>query len=347
MLSDYALLLRRHGRAPEAIAQYKEILRVAPDDAKTYIEMATAYRTMNQSAEALNAYAEGFRLDPNWLTAGDTAREYGFLLIQNGEDEKAEQIFSGMLEMTETRESGTRSLALLDTYHGRFASARKRFEECLIILQNQQAALSKARVHLWLAILADGEGDVRGERRELDDSFANFEALGPKVVFGAWLGRQYVRGGSLDKAEKIESVIAPLTDTKSAEQRGYLQLLQGEIALAQGHADKAIEMFNLSNTENSTAFSVEALARAYQEAGKTDDAISWYEKFLSLPNRAISWEPQQPWLAAHCALAADYLAKGDREKAKQTTTRLLDLWKDADPSLPLLKQAKAEYGKLQ
>jgi tetratricopeptide (TPR) repeat protein len=106
-------------------------------------------------------------------------------------------------------------------------------------------------------------------------------------------------------------------------------------------------MFNLSNTENSTAFSVEALARAYQEAGKTDDAISWYEKFLSLPNRAISWEPQQPWLAAHCALAADYLAKGDREKAKQTTTRLLDLWKDADPSLPLLKQAKAEYGKLQ
>jgi DNA-binding winged helix-turn-helix (wHTH) protein/tetratricopeptide (TPR) repeat protein len=338
MLSDYALLLRRHGRAPEAITQYKEILRVAPDDAKTFIEMATAYRTMNESAEALSAYAEGFRLDPHWLTAGDTAREYGFLLIQNGEDKKAEQIFSGMLDKPETRESGTRSLALLDTYHGRFASARKRFDECLTILQNQQAPLSKARVHLWLAILADGEGDLRGERRELDDSFANFEALGPKVVLGAWLGRQYVRGGALDKAEKIESLIAPLTDTKSAEQRGYLQLLQGEIALAQGHADKAIEMFNLSNTENSTAFSVEALARAYQEAGKTDDAISWYEKFLSIPNRAISWEPQQPWLAAHCALAADYLAKGEREKAKQLIDQILLLWKDADPDLKLRKQ---------
>ncbi len=48
MRSDYALLLRRHGRAAEAIAQYKEILRVAPDDAKTYIEMATAYRTLGQ-----------------------------------------------------------------------------------------------------------------------------------------------------------------------------------------------------------------------------------------------------------------------------------------------------------
>jgi tetratricopeptide (TPR) repeat protein len=279
MLSDYALLLRRHGRAPEAIAQYKEILRVAPDDAKTHVEMATAYRSLNQVPEALRAYAEGFRLDPLRLTAGDTAREYGFLLVQNGEDKNAAEIFSGMLDKPETRESGMRSLALLDTYHGRFASARKRFGECMTILQNQQAALSKARVHLWLAILADGEGDLRAERRELDASFDNFEALGPKVVFGAWLGRQYASGDALDKAEKIESLITPLTDTKSAEQRAYLQLLQGEIALAQGHADKAIELFNLSNTENSTAFSVEALARAYQKAGKTDDAISWYEKF--------------------------------------------------------------------
>ena len=346
MLSDYALLLRRHERAPEAIAQYKQLIRVAPDDAKTYVEMATAYRTLNQVPEALSAYAEGFRLDPHWLTTGDTAREYGFLLIQNGEDKKAEQIFSGMLDKPETRESGTRSLALLDTYHGRFASARKRFEECLTILQNQSAVLSKARLHLWLAILAEGEGDVPAERRELDASFDNFEELGPKVIFGTWLGQQYVRGGELDKAEKLESLLAPLIDAKSAEQRGYWQLLQGEIALAQGHADKAIELFSLSNAENSTAFSVEALARAYQAAGNTDDAISWYEKLLSFPNRAITWEPQQLWLGAQCTLAADYLVKGDREKARQTVDRLLVLWKDADPNLVLLKQAKAEYAKL-
>jgi len=347
MLSDYALLLRRHGRAPEAIAQYKEILRVAPDDAKTYIEMATAYRTMNDVPQSLRAYAQGFQLDPHWLVAGDTSREYGFLLVQNGEDHKAAQIFSGMLENPETRESGMRSLALLDTYHGRFASARKRFNECLTILQNQQAALSKARVHLWLAIVADGQGDVRTEQRELDNAFDNFGALGPKVIFGAWLGRQYVHGSNLDKAQKIESLIAPLTDIKSAEQRGYLQLLQGEIALAKGDTDKAIGLFTLSNTEHQTAFTVEALANAYQKSGKTNDAIAWYEKFVSIPNESIAWEPQQPWLAAHRALAADYLAKGDREKAKQTIGRLLDLWKDADTNLSLLKQAKAEYAKLQ
>ncbi len=346
MLSDYALLLRRHGRAPETLAQYREILRVAPDDAKTYIEMATAYRTLNDVPHALQSYAQAFQLDPHWLVAGDTSREYGFLLIQNGEDQKAEQIFTAMLDKPETREDGLRSLALLDTYHGRFASAQKRFDECLTILQDQQAPLSEARVHLWLAIVADGQGDLRTEQRELANAFDSFEALGPKVIFGAWLGRQYVRSGALDKAEKMESLIEPLADNRSAEQRGYLHLLQGEIALAQGQADKAIELFTLSNGEYSTAFSVEALASAYQQTGKMDDAISWYEKFLIQEHDPIAWEPQQPWLAAHCTLAADYLAKGDRGRAKQTLSQLLNLWKDADPGLLLLKQAKLEYAKL-
>jgi eukaryotic-like serine/threonine-protein kinase len=347
MLSDYALLLRTHGRAAEAIPQYKKILSVAPDDAKTFVEMATAYRTLNDVPQALQSYAQAFQLDPQRIVAGDTSREYGFLLIQNGEDQKAEQMFTGMLDNPETRENGLRSLALLDTYHGRFASARKRFDECLTILQNQPAPLSKARVHLWLAIVADGQGDSRTEQRELANAFENFEALGPKVVFGAWLGRQYARSGALDKAEKMESLIAPLADTKSAEQRGYLQLLQGEIALARGHADNAIELFTLSNSENSTAFSVEALASAYQRAGKMDDAITWYENFLNQGREPIAWEPQQPWLAAHCTLAADYLSKGDREKAKQILSQLLNLWKDADSNLLLMKQAKAEYVKLQ
>ncbi|MGB7285172.1 MAG: winged helix-turn-helix domain-containing protein [Candidatus Acidiferrum sp.] len=339
MLSNYAQLLRKHGRVLEAVAQYKELIRVAPDNARTYVELATAYRTLNQLPEALSAYAEAFRLDPYQITAGDIGREYGFALVQNGEDQKAEQIFSSMLEKAETRESGMRSLALVDLYHGHFASAKVRFEECLTILQNQRAALSTSRVHLWLAILMHGQGDARAEQREIDSAAGNIDQIGPKVVFGSWIGRQYVLAGALQKAERMENLIAPLADSKNAEQTGYLHLLQGEIALAQGQPDRAIELFALSNTENSTSFSLEALARAYQKAGKTGDAISWYEKLLSLPARAIGWEPQQAWLAAHCTLAEDYLARGDREKAKQTVDRLLDLWKDADPNLPLHKEA--------
>ena len=38
---------------------------------------------------------------------------------------------------------------------------------------------------------------------------------------------------------------------------------------------------------------------------------------------------------------------GDKQKARGTLEKLLELWKDADPNLLLLKQAKAEYAKLQ
>ena len=266
--------------------------------------------------------------------------------MQNGEDLKAEQIFTTMLDKPETREDGLRSLALLDTYRGHFASAQKRFEQCLTILQGQQAPLSTARVHLWLAIVADGQGNLRTERQELDGSLTEFDVLGPKVIFAAWLGRQYLRSGDLDKAEKIESVIAPLADIKNAEKLGYLQLLQGEIALAQGHADKAVELFTLSNSEYNTAFTEEAIARLMRKLEKLT-MPSPSLKVSEHPGQIHRLGPQQLWLAAHCKLAAEYLAKGYRAKAKQTLGRLLDLWKDADPNLLLLKQAKTEYAKLQ
>jgi len=38
---------------------------------------------------------------------------------------------------------------------------------------------------------------------------------------------------------------------------------------------------------------------------------------------------------------------GDKTKAKSAYQDFLTLWKDADPDIPILKQAKAEYAKLQ
>jgi hypothetical protein len=39
--------------------------------------------------------------------------------------------------------------------------------------------------------------------------------------------------------------------------------------------------------------------------------------------------------------------RGDAAKAKAAYQNFLALWEDADPDIPILKQAKAEYAKLQ
>jgi eukaryotic-like serine/threonine-protein kinase len=49
---------------------------------------------------------------------------------------------------------------------------------------------------------------------------------------------------------------------------------------------------------------------------------------------------------SHLQLARAYALQGDTAKAKAAYQDFLSLWKDADPDLPIYKQAKAEYAKL-
>ena len=50
---------------------------------------------------------------------------------------------------------------------------------------------------------------------------------------------------------------------------------------------------------------------------------------------------------AHLQLARAYALTGDTAKAKGAYQDFFILWKDADPDIPILKEAKAEYAKLQ
>jgi eukaryotic-like serine/threonine-protein kinase len=50
---------------------------------------------------------------------------------------------------------------------------------------------------------------------------------------------------------------------------------------------------------------------------------------------------------AHLGLARAYALEGDKQKAVAAYQDFLTLWKDADPDIPVLKQAKSEYEKLR
>ena len=347
MRVNYANLLRRHNHQPEAIEQYSQAIRVMPDSAHAYIGIATAYKTTGNYPKALEAYAKAFEIDPHSLTAGNVNREYGFTLVANGQDEKAEQVFSSLLAKPETRENGLRSLAFLDLYHGRYASAHARVQQSLAILGPQGLPLSRARMHLLLAIVAEGRGDAAEQRRQLDAAVAGLPDIQEKVVYGAILGDACARAGSVDQAQKTLLMIAPLADPHSSEQVGYVDLLKGDIALATGQRDTAIELFKQAIKENSTGISVEALARAYQQSGDIDAATDAYASMFRSPDLSLSGVPQQRWVEARYTLATDYAARGDQQKERETLETLLNLWKDADPDLPLLKKAKSEYAKLQ
>ena len=49
---------------------------------------------------------------------------------------------------------------------------------------------------------------------------------------------------------------------------------------------------------------------------------------------------------AHLGIARAYSLSGDQSKARSAYQDFLALWKDADPDIPILKQAKSEYASL-
>jgi len=84
--------------------------------------------------------------------------------------------------------------------------------------------------------------------------------------------------------------------------------------------------------------------QAYLAAHNGTAAAAEFQKFLDHRGIVINF----PLGAlAHLGLARAYAMTGDTAKAKNAYQNFLTLWKDADPDIPILKEAKAEYAKLQ
>jgi hypothetical protein len=83
---------------------------------------------------------------------------------------------------------------------------------------------------------------------------------------------------------------------------------------------------------------------AYLQAKRGKEAAAEFEKFFTHRGVATS----QPHAAvAQLGLARAYALEGDDAKARVAYQNLFAQWKDADPDLPLLLQAKAEYARLK
>ena len=83
---------------------------------------------------------------------------------------------------------------------------------------------------------------------------------------------------------------------------------------------------------------------AYLKARRGREAAGEFQKILHHRGIVIS---DPVGAVAKLQLGRAYALAGDEDKAKTAYADFLTLWKDADPDIPILKEAKAEYAKLQ
>ena len=127
-----------------------------------------------------------------------------------------------------------------------------------------------------------------------------------------------------------------------------IPLIRGAIELKRGSAERALELFQPSTPYESGWFDLYMPAylrgEAYLRARRGQEAAGEFEKIVNHRSVVLNAEIGA---VAHVGLARAYAIQGDTAKAKAAYQDFLTLWKDADPDIPILKQARDEYSKFQ
>jgi tetratricopeptide (TPR) repeat protein/tRNA A-37 threonylcarbamoyl transferase component Bud32/TolB-like protein len=166
----------------------------------------------------------------------------------------------------------------------------------------------------------------------------------------------YASAGRPDRARGVlsqyENEIRDTTLRRS--QIPSMQRAQAEIALAEGRAIDALQLFRKSDTlpdgpRGACAACVYApIARAFDRAGMTDSAIVAFERFLTLPGNPLAPEMHPTYLAGtYKRLGELYEQKGNASKALEYYGKFVTLWRDADPDLqPKVAEVRRRMARL-
>jgi hypothetical protein len=138
-------------------------------------------------------------------------------------------------------------------------------------------------------------------------------------------------------------------------QFNYLPTLRAKLAINRRNASEAIQALRAASPgelggSTFSAYGWTALypvfvrGEAYLAARQGSEAAAEFQKILDHSGIALN---QPIGALAHLGLARAYAVQGDSAKSRAAYQDFLMLWKDADPDIPILKQANAEYAKLQ
>jgi hypothetical protein len=160
--------------------------------------------------------------------------------------------------------------------------------------------------------------------------------------------------GEAARAQELAADLSKRFPEDTIVQFNYLPAIQAQVALSHNDSSKAIETLQAAapyelGLESSGAFVVAlhpAFVRgaAYLAGHHGIEAAAEFQKILDRRG-LVSNEPIGA--VAHLHLGRAYTLQGDTAKARAAYQDFLTLWKDADADIPILKEAKAEYAKLQ
>jgi len=197
---------------------------------------------------------------------------------------------------------------------------------------------------------------LRTVAAEFDEADAQADALSGNCQTVRRLGRPALAlamCGNAAQAEKLAAETAKLFPNGTIWNAVQLPEIRAAMALQRDQPAESVELLaSASPYERSYIGASYVRGLAYLRLNKGAQAAVEFQKIAD--HKGASWGAT--WVhpnwglyysLSHLGLARAYSLAGDSAKAKKAFQDLFALWKDADPGVPILQQAKAEYARLQ
>jgi tetratricopeptide (TPR) repeat protein len=343
-LGSESMILGQYERAATEIREY---IRLAPTDVVGYVNLGQVYLAMNRFDEAKTATEEALGRKLEGL--GLHLNLYALAFFRG--DMTAMKQQSDWAVGKPLAEDWLRSLES-DTYawSGQLTKARERSRQAV---ESARRGDEKEPAASWEANAAIREA-LFGNTVVARQSAATAEALAPRSRdVEALAALAYALASDPEHAQSLVDDLDKRFAQDTVVQLVWLPTIRAQIEAGRKHPAKSIELLEATtpyelgmlsaSASNSCLYPVYVRGQAYLEEQQSAAAAE-FQKILD--HRGLLWNCATGPLA-HLGRARAYALQGDTAKARAAYQDFLTLWKDADPDISILRQATAEYAKLQ
>src|SRR5437870_2456056 len=336
--NNLASIYNQLGQFEYALDNARQAVETDPDSVNGYTNLAEAYAGLNRLDEAKATLNAGLKHVPkstmlHYMLAG---------LAWNQNDPAA---MERELDLTRTGGPeggfivvGTR-IALAE-YHGQLKQARvleaKAEEMAKQANFKESAAAGRAQQAVWEAVFGFRSQALAAANQAIKDFQS--EKVAPNVAVVLALQ------GEEDLALKIVNDLAAQRPYDTIVQYVSVPMIKSIVEMNHNHPAKAIDLLDGAMVYariNSGVLYERGIA--YLQAKQGKEAAEAFQKILDLtPTHDV--DPLSS--LAHLGLGRAYALQGNKSSCRIAYQDFFALWKDADPDIPLLEQAKAEYAKI-
>jgi eukaryotic-like serine/threonine-protein kinase len=337
------------GQYENSIEEAQKAITLDPDSRPPYINLAFSYAYLNRFEEAestMQRVAEGNQRIPEFLVL----RYYlSFFKRDSAGMERAAAQAKGKPGVEEWM-SHSESLVLARS--GRLQRAREMSRRAVELPkragERERAALYQAGAAVWEAFFGNASVARQSATEALQLS------KGRDVEYGAAFALALT--GDSSQAQRLADDLEKRFPEDTSIRFNYLPALRARLALNHGDPGQAIEQLQAAlpyelavpgvafNGFYGGLYPAYVRGEAFLAAHQGAEAAAEFQKVLDHPG-IVFGDPIGA--LAHLQLGRAFALSGEKTKARTAYQGFLTLWKDADPAIPILEQAKAEYAKLQ